>query len=1195
MNMNFCNSRSPLLSTGILAALVCSFLLSTTEDAAAQAAPSGVHVSYTIYDSSNVAFRVEWTDNSTNENGFRVDYSSGSTSGPWNFLGQVGANQTSFVTVKQSGVFEQPGTFLVVNVGAYAPGGTTVSNNSSSPDFFLWPNPAATVFNAPTNLAASFPSTNTLRLSWTDNSNSEAATEVWAKDMSSGSNPFVRVVDSDFNVTVEDYFYVLQPGKTYQIQIRMRNFAGAYTSFTDPITVVAPGVINNTPPMAPANLTVAAQPSGANRAYGLSWDDRSTDEVGFEISEKLSSETTWRRLQIVSGDTPGTPLGIGLSYIGHFNNSGNVVLFAPNEVFDFRVRAVRGNGPFAIFSDFATVLSTTQGTLDAPSNVRLAAPSDNGLVQLFWSDNSTTEDGVEFEYRVGGTGEFVSRGFLSATSVSRYQEGVDSNTGPFPPSTLVEFRLRAYQGPVETRTFSGYSSAGSVTMPPMAAPTNLVATATTESNVNLTWTDNSGNELGYKIQRKLTSEPDTSYETLTGRTAANATSQGIFTPPGLSYTFRIFATNQLSATSPDINSAFSNPATVTTQLNAPTNFQFTAGSITDKGLTLTWTDNSAIEDGYEILARPAGTTQPPSALGSLAQNATTATLTSLVPGTAYDLFVRAFFKLTDLPSYSNSANSSSVTTTIKDGTTSDLSPPMFVGEAFSHAINLTTTSGTITSSSITSALPPGITFNSTTNTLSGTPTTRGGFVCPLLVNWSNGYANTFNLHLRPIHRPGRPVVANAINAETLTIGGTNTATVSLASTFSDPDSESAVSIAIPGSDGSPSGRTITVILNDTVNPLTVDNFRAYLNNTSDGYTNSIFHRLVPNFILQGGSYRSVTGGSPPNAFVSITKLAAVQNEPGITNSVGTIAMAKVGGDPNSATTDFFFNLSDNAANLDFQNEGFTVFGRVTQSSLSTLGVLNSLPLPPSSGNASQPNYPVTIDGQSTFLTELPTNVVSASQPPLDTSKLLRINAINSAVPVLSGYTVAGNSNPAAVSASITGTDLNLTALATGISTISIQVTDLDGNQLLSPASFTVTINNSLSNWANTENIPLGQQGANDDPDRDGRTNLLEYALMTGPTSSDGNSQPTVSTITDGADKKGTITFKVRKFAALTYTVQGSSTLTGWSTIWTTADGFAAPTIVSAVDNVDHTLVTVKDTTPYSPNVQRFLQVVVTSP
>lgn len=109
-------------------------------------------------------------------------------------------------------------------------------------------------------------------------------------------------------------------------------------------------------------------------------------------------------------------------------------------------------------------------------------------------------------------------------------------------------------------------------------------------------------------------------------------------------------------------------------------------------------------------------------------------------------------------------------------------------------------------------------------------------------------------------------------------------------------------------------------------PITVNNFIQYANGTGGStYDNSFFHRSVPGFVVQGGGFRA-------NAtFDSIPTLGMIQNEPGISNTRGTIAMAKLGGNPNSATSQFFFNLGNNASNLDNQNGGFTVFGEIVDS------------------------------------------------------------------------------------------------------------------------------------------------------------------------------------------------------------------------------------------------------------------------
>ncbi len=114
---------------------------------------------------------------------------------------------------------------------------------------------------------------------------------------------------------------------------------------------------------------------------------------------------------------------------------------------------------------------------------------------------------------------------------------------------------------------------------------------------------------------------------------------------------------------------------------------------------------------------------------------------------------------------------------------------------------------------------------------------------------------------------------------------------------------------------------IDMELFDREKPLTVANFLSYVN--AGRYNQSFIHRSVPGFVIQGGGF-GLNGAS----VLPVTTNAAVQNEPGISNLRGTVAMAKLGGDPNSATSQWFINLEDNAENLDAQNGGFTVFGRV---------------------------------------------------------------------------------------------------------------------------------------------------------------------------------------------------------------------------------------------------------------------------
>ncbi len=129
-----------------------------------------------------------------------------------------------------------------------------------------------------------------------------------------------------------------------------------------------------------------------------------------------------------------------------------------------------------------------------------------------------------------------------------------------------------------------------------------------------------------------------------------------------------------------------------------------------------------------------------------------------------------------------------------------------------------------------------------------------------------------------------------------------------------------------------------VNLFDQSTPQTVSNFLTYLD--SAHYTNSVVHRVAPNFVVQGGGY-TFTGAWPLTA---LTPNAAVKNEAIYSNVRGTIAMAKKGGDINSATNQWFFNLNDNSDNLDRQNGGFTVFGQVIGDGMQVLDNIAQLKL-----------------------------------------------------------------------------------------------------------------------------------------------------------------------------------------------------------------------------------------------------------
>ena len=113
---------------------------------------------------------------------------------------------------------------------------------------------------------------------------------------------------------------------------------------------------------------------------------------------------------------------------------------------------------------------------------------------------------------------------------------------------------------------------------------------------------------------------------------------------------------------------------------------------------------------------------------------------------------------------------------------------------------------------------------------------------------------------------------------------------------------------------------IVIELNEQAAPVTVKNFLGYV---GEGfYDGTIFHRVIPGFMIQSGGFTVEMERKQPRA--------PIKNEFKLSNVRGTIAMAKLGGDPDSATCQFFISLTDNRRNLDNQNGGFTVFGKVVE-------------------------------------------------------------------------------------------------------------------------------------------------------------------------------------------------------------------------------------------------------------------------
>lgn len=118
---------------------------------------------------------------------------------------------------------------------------------------------------------------------------------------------------------------------------------------------------------------------------------------------------------------------------------------------------------------------------------------------------------------------------------------------------------------------------------------------------------------------------------------------------------------------------------------------------------------------------------------------------------------------------------------------------------------------------------------------------------------------------------------------------------------------------------------IVLDLDEAKAPKTVANFVEYVK--SGHYNGTIFHRVIPGFMIQGGGFDSAMSQKPTKA--------PIENEAGngLKNDVGTIAMARTQ-DPHSASAQFFINVKNNSflnhSGKTVQGWGYAVFGKVTE-------------------------------------------------------------------------------------------------------------------------------------------------------------------------------------------------------------------------------------------------------------------------
>ena len=282
----------------------------------------------------------------------------------------------------------------------------------------------------------------------------------------------------------------------------------------------------------------------------------------------------------------------------------------------------------------------------------------------------------------------------------------------------------------------------------------------------------------------------------------------------------------------------------------------------------------------------------------------------------------------------------------------------------------------------------------------------------------------------------RPACRDRVDRDATVFANAGAEVVPLDEHFDDPDSSGVRLTTLLGK--------IDLALYDQRTPITVANFKKYIDfgyyflvDPTDGHLlHSFLHRSVPDFVIQSGGWLStVNPMRSAHAFLTqVQHFTAIKNEPGISNTSGTIAMAKLAGDPDSATSEWFINLADNL-NLDTDNGGFTVFGRVIGDGMTVVDAIAAVPI---------------YNFGSPFDTLPLRNFTPPALPTVD--ELITIPGISYVKPLI--FT-ASSGNPTVATVSVSDSNLLVTGKQTGTAKITATATDADGAQI--STSFNVNV------------------------------------------------------------------------------------------------------------------------------------------
>ncbi len=533
-------------------------------------APPATPTGLAVEASGSTSVSVSWTDASTDETGFEVEYRTGS--GPWATGATVEAGVTAATVTGLS-----PATAYDFRVAS-------VNANGRSPGF---PTSITMPPAAASDLDGTATDATSVTLTWTVNSVDETSFQV---EYRPARTEEWTIFGTEFPAGATTAVVTgLAAGTSYDFRVYAKHSANGVSSSSDVMRVGAFGA-----PAPAADLTATPVGPGAVR---LTWTDASEDETGFEVEYREANPGVWRKFGTEAQPNATTIVVTGL---------------VPETLYEFRViaKSAAGLSTPSPASEAATEGRVTPPPPPGPPLPPLPPPNrapafDPATPLLLTVIEGTTgaigsvaahdPDGDDISYRLAGagrrfaidadTGEIsVRRGVtLDASARSSYAFTAVASDGELSASRDVTVEVVEPSPP----------GSDPVEQAP-AAPSGLQATLLTSSVVLLTWADVADDETGYEVFRREGVGGWEQARTLPAE-AEMATVEEL--SGGIEYEFVVVAANRHGR-------AASNVAAVELSLAPPTHLD--AAPLSETSVRVSWRDNSISETGFEVQIRPAG-------------------------------------------------------------------------------------------------------------------------------------------------------------------------------------------------------------------------------------------------------------------------------------------------------------------------------------------------------------------------------------------------------------------------------------------------------------------------------------------------------------------------------------------------------------------------------------------------------------